>query len=107
MPRLVAGTALLSVGASATLAGGVAYTVLGARTQPCDDSSCIDPDATAKKGSLVGMLLGGAAMAAGIPLILTSVTTKRKDGKTSGAKEIAALPVLRVGPASASLTWSF
>lgn len=98
---LVAGVSLISVGAAAAAGGAIAYTWLGMQTPSCD--ACPDPYRVEKGASVVGILLGTASIAVGIPILLLD-----DDEPAPGKPRTAPLaPTLRVGPGGASLSVAF
>jgi hypothetical protein len=98
---LVAGVTLISAGAAAAAGGAIAYTWLGTQTPSCE--ACTDPYRIEKGASVVGILLGTASIAVGIPFVLLD------DGEAPAGKPRSAplAPELRVGPGGASLSVSF
>ncbi|RLB51946.1 MAG: hypothetical protein DRI90_22575 [Deltaproteobacteria bacterium] len=110
--KLAAGISLLGLGSLSVLGGGVAYTVLSAQTRSdCGGGSltCVDEHKTGKSASIVAMVLGGAGLATGIPLIIgsrDSSETGRRGKRVVGGSAVLA-PELRVSVGAASLTWSF
>ena len=97
--KLYAGISLISAGGLATLGGGISYFALSASTP----ESGVDPYKSGKTGSILAMVLGGAAIGAGIPLILTS----DNGDQAATTDKNSAKPTVRVGAASASAAWSF
>ncbi|MEZ4437583.1 MAG: hypothetical protein R3B72_00720 [Polyangiaceae bacterium] len=105
-PRFIAGLSLVSAGGLAALGGTVSYFALSATTKDdCAAGECHDPHKAGKTASVLSMVLGGASLAVGLPLLLTS------DGEGFGLGKKrprnAFVPELRVGLGAASATWSF
>jgi len=69
------------------------------------DPTCASCDVfkTEKTGSILAVVLGGAALGVGIPLMLTAADDAPSDAQRRGAD----VPVLRVGVGGGSLTWRF
>ena len=105
--RLVAGVLLLGAGGLAAIGGGIGYSVLSAQTDSCAGATagCVDENKSGKSASIVALVLGGAGVAAGIPLIITG--SGSSFGSWRNDKRNAAIPELRVGVAAGSVTWSF
>jgi hypothetical protein len=107
----VGGVTLVSVGGLAASGGLVTYFALSAATDTCEGATagCSDPYKDAKTVSIVTMVLGGAGLAAGIPLLLTAEDSPfAKNKKKRRRRRTASLkPTVRVGAASASATWKF
>lgn len=104
--KLYAGIGLMSAGGVAVLGGGISYFALSATTAPEGE----DPYKGAKTASILSMVLGGAGLAAGLPLILTAgpddVASENDKGMTE--RNVASLkPTVRVGVGAASASWRF
>ena len=104
--RLVAGISLLSAGGLAAAGGTITYFALSASNgEHCDAAGCVDQHKNAKTASVLSMVLGGAGLAVGLPLILTS------DGEGFGLgkerRRHAFVPEVRVGVGAGTVTWSF
>jgi len=109
---LAAGLGLLGMGGLSMVGGGVAYVTLSAQTTDgCEASAtaCVDEHKAGKSAGILAMVLGGAAVAVGIPIVIGSTdssgTGKHKQGAAGGSAVLA--PELRVSVGAASLTWSF
>jgi hypothetical protein len=109
---LAAGISLLGLGSLSAIGGGVAYTILSAQTNgDCGASAptCVDEHKRGKSAGIVAMVLGGAGVAVGIPLIIASSDgsdTGKRNKRADGGSAVLA-PELRVSVGAASLTWSF
>jgi hypothetical protein len=102
---LVAGAALVSAGSLAAAGGAIAYTMFGLKTPSCE-AGCEDPFRMEKGGAIVSLVLGTAAVAVGIPLIVTAERPGPGDaGKPRTAPLLA--PELRVGPGGGSVAFRF
>jgi hypothetical protein len=115
-PSYYGGVALSSVGGLGAAGGLISYFVLSAATDSCAQrEGCRDEYKTGKTASVVALVLGGASLAVGIPLVLSAADSplaKNKRDKKRRAKgtppAVSALkPTVRVGAASASATWTF
>ncbi len=109
---LAAGLGLGGVGSLSAVGGGVAYVTLSAHTsEGCEASStaCVDEHKAGKSAGILAMVLGGAAVAVGIPLIIGSMESLGKGEHQRGAAGGSAVlaPELRLAVGAASLTWSF
>jgi hypothetical protein len=104
--RLAAGITLLSAGGLAAVGGTVGYFALSASNgERCNAGTCVDGHKNGKTASILSMVLGGAGLAVGLPLILTA------DGEGFGIgkrkRRHAAVPEVRLGLGAGTATWSF
>lgn len=104
--RLAAGISLLGAGGLAAAGGTISYFVFSARNgERCDDAGCVDTHKNAKTASILSMVLGGAGIAVGIPLVVTA------DGEGFGLgkrrRRTAWVPEVRVGLGGGTATWEF
>jgi hypothetical protein len=106
VPLLVTGIVLSSAGVVMILAGSAVYSNPDTYrctcvTTPCDCGG--EPDNTA---GTVLLVAGAIAAAGGIPLIVIGARKVPVEPETK-VETTALLPELGIGPASASLRWSF
>ena len=104
--RLAAGISLLGAGGLAAAGGTISYFAFSASNgERCDDAGCIDTHKNAKAASILSMVLGGAGIAVGIPLVITA------DGEGFGLgkrrRRTAWVPDVRVGLGGGTATWEF
>lgn len=104
--QLAAGISLLSAGGLAAAGGTISYFAFSASNgDRCDADGCVDTHKNAKTASILSMVLGGAGVAVGIPLVITA------DGEGFGLgkrrRRTAWIPEVRVGLGAGSATWSF
>lgn len=107
----------MMIGGIFMVAGGIATVITGAylisSSRERIDIYCDGPvlcaqkdDMTRKIGGGVVMALGALISAAGVPMWIIG-SKLVLDERAAGAKKSASAPILRVGPASASLTLPF
>jgi hypothetical protein len=104
--KLAAGISLIGAGGLAAVGGTISYFAFSASNgEQCDAGSCVDTHKNAKTASILSMVLGGAGLAVGIPLVITA------DGEGFGLgkrrRRNAWVPEVRVGLAAGSATWTF
>jgi len=104
--RLAAGISLLGAGGLAAAGGTISYFAFSASNgEHCDAGGCVDTHKNAKTASILSMILGGAGIAVGIPLVVTA------DGEGFGLgkrrRRTAWIPEVRVGLAAGTATWTF
>ncbi len=105
-PRMVAGVTLMASGGLALAGGTVSYFALSAATDAGGD----DPYKGAKTASIVAMVLGGAGLAAGLPLVLTADdddVAVESDRKQSQHRSASLAPTVSLGIGAAAATWTF
>lgn len=105
-PKMYAGVALMASGGLALLGGSVSYFALSASTEAGGD----DPYKGAKTASIVSMVLGGAGLAAGLPLILIadeSDIAVETDKNSSQHRTASLTPTVSVGIGAVAASWTF
>ena len=91
------GAVLTALGGLGVVGGASTYLIFGAQHgEVCDAMGCVDSYKPAKTAGLVGLMVGGAALAVGVPLLLSS-------RKAPGQRESR----LTVGPGRVALSVSF
>ena len=104
--RLAAGISLLGAGGLAAAGGTISYFAFSAQSgERCDDAGCVDTHKNAKTASILSMVLGGAGIAVGIPLVVTA----DGDGFGLGKRRRRTdwVPDVRVGLGGGTATWEF
>lgn len=91
-----AGVALVATGSAGALGGSIAYFALG--SQASEDPAGYRTEKTA---SVLALVLGGAAIAGGVPLIISFTRAN------PAAPPATARPQVQVGLGAASLAWSW
>jgi hypothetical protein len=100
---IAGGAVLVSIGATALIAGPALFAGGNQTTFVCNfGCSQAPPDSGAKAGGVVLMVLGLASLAAGIPMI--AIGAQKVPDRDDAS---ALVPRVRVGAGSASLGWTF
>jgi hypothetical protein len=105
MPMIATGAVLISVAATAIVAGASLFAGAGQQLPfVCGNfGNCMQaaPDSGARAGGVVLMVVGVAALGAGVPLLAIGAQ------KVPDRDEVALLPSVHLGVGSAALRWSF